>query len=61
MFQGVFTIALAYIIGALYALVLLAQKRANRTSELRFGPFLAMASLFVLVFGTMIANRFFLF
>lgn len=57
--QGILTLMIAYIIGALFAVVLLLQKKAGMKSTLVFGPFLAIAGWVVLFFGTYLGQRFF--
>jgi prepilin signal peptidase PulO-like enzyme (type II secretory pathway) len=49
--KTVLTLFLAYTVGALVALVLLASRRAERTSRLAFGTFLAAATFVSLLFG----------
>lgn len=44
-------LALAYILGSIVALILLATKLATRKSHIPFGPFLAAAALITLVVG----------
>jgi len=49
--HGVLAIMIAYILGALISLVLMAQKKASRKTELAFGPFLIIGTLTALFFG----------
>lgn len=49
--KSLLMLGLAYIIGALLCVVLLARGRANRKSAIAFGPFLAIATVIVMFFG----------
>ncbi|MFH1253105.1 MAG: prepilin peptidase [Candidatus Uhrbacteria bacterium] len=46
---GIWAIGLAYVIGAIYALFLLATKKATMKSQIPFGPFLAIAGWIILL------------
>jgi prepilin signal peptidase PulO-like enzyme (type II secretory pathway) len=46
---GIWAIGLAYVIGAIFAIFLLATKKATTKSQIPFGPFLAIAGWIVLV------------
>lgn len=49
--QGVLALFLAYVIGAIFALILLSRKKLGLKSTLPFGPFLAVAGAITLFFG----------
>ncbi len=59
--QGLLALMIAYIVGGLFAVVLLWKKKANIKSTLSFGPFLAIAGWIVLFFGSYLVRRYFSF
>lgn len=59
--QGILALSFAYIIGAIFAGVLLSQKKAKLKSTLPFGPFLAVAGVITLFFGPYLSLFFFSF
>ena len=50
---GFAAVAWAFVLGATYGCALLVLRRAQRTSEIRFGPFIAAGTLLALVRGTL--------
>lgn len=52
----ILAIFIAYITGAIFALVLLAIKKKTLSAKIAFGPFLALATLFCLHHGEQILN-----
>lgn len=54
--QGVLVLLIAYVVGAIFAIVLLYKKRVGLKSTLSFGPFLAGAGWIVLFFGPYLSN-----
>jgi len=59
--QGILALMFAYIIGAAYALMLLSKQKAGMKSTVSFGPFLAIGGWIVLIFGTYLSGKYFLF
>jgi prepilin signal peptidase PulO-like enzyme (type II secretory pathway) len=56
---GLLSLALAYIFGSLFAILLLVQHKATRKSILPFGPFLSLSGLAILFFGSIFLTGFF--
>lgn len=56
--QGLLALMIAYIIGALFAVMLISKKKVNMKSTLSFGPFLAIAGWVVLFFGSYLIRRY---
>jgi len=53
---GILSLVIAYVLGASFSIVLLAQKKASRKTEIAFGPFI-VAGIFITIFwGTEILN-----
>lgn len=54
--HGLAALFLAYLVGALFGIFLIATKRADGKTPLPFGTFLALATVAVLLFGTQIVD-----
>ena len=49
--KGVLALIIAYVVGAIFSLILIAQKKATRKTVIPFGPFLIAGTFIALFFG----------
>ena len=57
--KGLLALVLAYLVGALFSIYLLATKKAERKSEIAFGPFLTLGITIGILFGNQILDWYF--